>query len=84
MKNKIKMRSHLTLFELRNTAINKLRRDDCQGCMYNHGSQKHHLICLTGVDAEYYHKEALIYLRDEKLINNEEYELLQEIRIKCN
>jgi hypothetical protein len=52
--------------------------------MYNHGSQKHHLICLTGVDAEYYHKEALIYLRDEKLINNEEYELLQEIRIKCN
>ena len=75
------MKSQQSLLELRNATIIKLRRDDCIGCMYNHGSQKHHLVCLTGVDEEYYHKEALILLYDNKEIDRTEFEYLQEIRL---
>jgi len=74
------MRDQQVLFEIRDTTINQLGRADCQGCMYNHGSQKYHMICLTGVDGEYYYKEALIYMQNEKLIDIEEYHFLEKIR----
>jgi hypothetical protein len=67
------MRDNTEIWTLINATIRKLRTDDCLGCMWNHGSQKHHDVCLTNINSHYYFKESIHYLFNNDLISLEEF-----------
>ena len=57
--------------------IATLRKEQCIGCQYNHGSQKHHFICMSDCDHQLFRKNALNNLKEAHLITQEEYEYLE-------
>ena len=52
------------------------RREDCLGCQYQHGSQKHHITCMTNIFQKFYFMKSIAHMIENDLIDNDEEEYL--------
>ncbi len=54
------------------------RREDCLGCQYSHGSQKHHVTCMTNIFKVFYFMKSITFMIENNLIEKDEEEFLLE------
>ena len=54
------------------------RREECLGCMYSHGSQKRHIICLTNIFKSYFFMLGISHMKSHQIIDKEEEDFLLE------
>ena len=75
------MRSTMVLSKFLWDEITRLRMEQCIGCQYSHGSQKHHFICMSDWNHGEFRKNAILNLKATDLITQEEYNFLDKNKL---